>query len=438
MVKKTTMKKNLITLGLTLILISQIEGQSYFLLDEKTHFTKLEYNFNESPLSTPYIVYKLKINENETYFLECGPEIEKILDFTPSQYINDFQIKDYLKETKEVFLVTKTNDRGIKAIKINFLSILEIKPGNYNYSSWKYNLNKIPRESNIAYIGNFTDPCIALDQFSKSFPPDESYYTKIYFNSDLGVIKEEHFTKSGKNVFELKSVNGESFQIYIEKNCEPVLTEKGGPNQKVHDVKKGETLYTISQLYGVSVNELKLLNNLTSDGIQVGDFLIITELKDNNIPSWVGAPDFHTVQIGETVSFLALKYGFTEKRFRYMNGMSDKETLKIGQKILINDCGNISSKSTSLIETNPELFEKQQYEIKGRNKTENGENPLLKRGLPASYDSSQTSQKIHKVAQGETIFSIARKYNVSIEKLRQMNNLQNGDILKAGQIIQIE
>jgi len=433
------MIKKLITLGLALILISKIEAQSYFLLDEKYHFTKLEYNFKESPLSVPYLVYKLKINENETLFLECGPETEKNLDFIPISYINDFQLKDYLKQSKEVFLVVNTNGGGLKAIKIHFLSILEMNSGNYNYSSWKYNLNKIPKESNIAFEGNMGDPCIDIDQFSKSFPPDESYYTKIYFNIDLGVIKEEHFTKSGKNIFELKSINEESFPFWMEKNCEPVLTVKGSINQKIHDVKKGETLYTISQLYGVSVNHLKLLNNLTSDGIQVGDFLIISELKENNIPSWVGAPDFHTVQIGETLSYLALKYGFTEKRLRYMNGMSEKESLKIGQKILINDCGSeYSSKSTSLIETNPELFDNQQNEVKGRNKSENGENPLLKRGLPKSYDSSQNSQKIHKVAQGETIFSIARKYNVPIEKLRQLNNLQNEDILKAGQIIQIE
>lgn len=432
------MIKNLITLGLTTILISTIKGQSYYLPDDKNNFTKLEYNFNESPLSAPYIVYKIKINENETYFLECGPETEKYLDFRPTDYISELEIKDYLKDSKEVFLVTSTTENRLKAIKINFLSILDLSSENYNYSGWKYNLNKLPRESNIAFEGNFIDPCINIDQFSKSFPPDESYYTKIYFNLDLGVIKEEHFTKTGKNIFELKSINDEVFSSWMERNCVPVLTEKGGPNQTVHDVKKGETLYTISQLYGVSVNQLKLLNNLTSDGIQVGDFLIISEFKESNIPSWVGAPDFHTVQRGETVAFLALKYGFTEKRLRYMNGMSDKESLKIGQKIMINDCGNISSKSASLIETHPELFENQQYEIKGRNKADNGENPLLKRGLPTSYDSSQTSQKVHKVAKGETIFSIAKKYKVSIEKLRQLNKLQDSDILKSGQIIQIE
>jgi LysM repeat protein len=91
-----------------------------------------------------------------------------------------------------------------------------------------------------------------------------------------------------------------------------------------------------------------------------------------------------------------------------------------------------------LIETNPELFEEKNYEIKGRNKMESSENPLLNRGLPKNYDSSNNNYKVHKVAQGETVFSIAKKYGVSTDNLKKLNNLSSTDILKTGQIIRIE
>ncbi len=48
------------------------------------------------------------------------------------------------------------------------------------------------------------------------------------------------------------------------------------PSQsKTHSVKSGETLYAISKLYNVSIDEIKKLNNLTSDGLTIGQIIVI-------------------------------------------------------------------------------------------------------------------------------------------------------------------
>ena len=53
-----------------------------------------------------------------------------------------------------------------------------------------------------------------------------------------------------------------------------------------HTVEKGETLYKISKLYNVSVDNLKKWNNLTDDAIKVGsDLLIIQIVKYNEVES---------------------------------------------------------------------------------------------------------------------------------------------------------
>ncbi len=429
-------KKKLLTV-IALFIFNVSKAQTFLDLNDKFKITKLEYNFDESPLSTPYLIFKVEINNIKSYFLECGPEIETNFDFKPQNFLDLQAIPEFNINTNSLYLLTSSDEESDpKGIKINFISTLEFIDNEYKYSSWKFNLKKTSQESNIVFEEEIYNDCIPQDKFSKTFPPDESYYTKIFFNKDLGIIKEEHFTKSGKNVFQLKKVNEIPLLEWSQMNCEPIYSSKGGPKQKLHDVKKGETLYTISQIYGISVNELKIMNNLTSDGIQVGDYLIIVaESAEKEIPAWVGAGDYHLVQKGETLAYIALKYGYTEKRLKFMNGFRDNDIIYIGQKILINDCSN---KNASLIETNPELFEEKNYEIKGRNKMESIENPLLKRGLPKNYDSSNNNYKVHKVAQGETVFSIAKKYGVSTDNLKKLNNLSSTDILKTGQIIRIE
>jgi LysM repeat protein len=434
-VKKTTMLKKTLLTGLFVYLINfQAHSQSYYLLNDQDQFTRLEYNFKESPLTIPYIVYKIKLNERETYFFECGPETEKSISPMPNNVINADEINQISLHNSDLYILNNQS----KAIKVNFVSVLNNKSEDFTYSSWKYVLNKDEPGNFVAYNGFVNSGCLTAQKFTKSFPQDDSYYTEILFHEKIGVIEEHHHAKSGKTIFELESVNGIALSEWIQRNCGPVLTERGVPNVKVHGVQKGETLFTISRLYGVSVNELKILNSLTSDAINVGDILVISELKeeDKKTPFWVNAGEYHVVKPGETIAYLALKFGYTEQRLRYMNGLSDKEPAKIGQKLIVSDCGINPGKNQSLIETNPELFDGKYNDVQGRNKTEEGENPLLKRGLPKSYDSG--SRKIHKVAQGETIFSIAKQYGISTEVIRKLNNLSSSDLLKTGQILQVE
>ncbi|SEM07377.1 Flagellum-specific peptidoglycan hydrolase FlgJ [bacterium A37T11] len=59
---------------------------------------------------------------------------------------------------------------------------------------------------------------------------------------------------------------------------EPIKTEAKPPlKMTIHEVKAGETLFSISNLYGLSVNELKALNNLSDVPISVGQLLLVSK-----------------------------------------------------------------------------------------------------------------------------------------------------------------
>jgi LysM repeat protein len=105
----------------------------------------------------------------------------------------------------------------------------------------------------------------------------------------------------------------------------------------------------------------------------------------------------HTIQKGETVYALAKKYGVKEDEILFLNGIEDARRIYVGQKI------RIPGKS---IQINP-----------------------IPSGVPSFTE--------HKAARGETLFGIARRYNVTVAQIRTMNNLSENYVLKIGDALRI-
>ncbi|MES2561058.1 MAG: LysM peptidoglycan-binding domain-containing protein [Bacteroidota bacterium] len=106
-----------------------------------------------------------------------------------------------------------------------------------------------------------------------------------------------------------------------------------------HEVRQGETLYSIARLYNTSVGEIKALNEMQSDTIHVGEELIVvplngetaTEEKVNDNPD---EPVYHMVKEKETLYFLSRKYGVTPEQIRRLNNIIDN-TIPVGAKLRI-------------------------------------------------------------------------------------------------------
>ena len=101
----------------------------------------------------------------------------------------------------------------------------------------------------------------------------------------------------------------------------------------VHEVQKGETYYSISKKYGITVDELLSYNNLKSSSVlKAGQKL--------KIPSKTGASssreyDIYTVQKGDTFYHIAQVNGITVDELLSLNNLSSSSVLKAGQKLKI-------------------------------------------------------------------------------------------------------
>src|SRR6185369_13573423 len=108
----------------------------------------------------------------------------------------------------------------------------------------------------------------------------------------------------------------------------------------VHKVSAKETLFSISKQYDVSVDDLKIWNNLKDNSLSVGQDLIIRkksrpiEATKGSIPDMKTVRGVHTVTANETLFSISKMYGASVQQLKEWNNLTSTE-LKPGQTIYV-------------------------------------------------------------------------------------------------------
>ena len=100
-----------------------------------------------------------------------------------------------------------------------------------------------------------------------------------------------------------------------------------GGSSFAYTVKSGDTLWLLANRFGTTVDDIKRLNGLRSDNLQIGQVL--------QIPTQQSSPYFdYTVKSGDTLWLLANRFGTTVDDIRRLNGLTS-DNLQIGQVLRI-------------------------------------------------------------------------------------------------------
>ena len=93
-------------------------------------------------------------------------------------------------------------------------------------------------------------------------------------------------------------------------------------------VQKGDTLYSIAAKLGTTVQELKNINNLTSNSLSIGQVLKIPteEIYEEE-------ETLYTVKAGDSMHSIAQEYGIKLKSLYKLNGIEYGTPAKVGQKL---------------------------------------------------------------------------------------------------------
>lgn len=116
----------------------------------------------------------------------------------------------------------------------------------------------------------------------------------------------------------------------------------------VYVVRAGDTLGRVAAFYGVSIADLMAANNLPNpDVLTVGQQLTIPEAgfadsQPETDPSAAETPEttegeetIHVVQPGDNLYRIGLRYGFTIDELAEYNGITNVNSLEVGQQIKI-------------------------------------------------------------------------------------------------------
>ncbi len=234
-----------------------------------------------------------------------------------------------------------------------------------------------------------------------------------------------------------------------------------------YKVRKGDSLGEISQKFGVTISQLRKWNNLPSNRINAGQVLAIhgknnaTSLGDNTTRSSANTVKY-TIKPGDTIGEIAEMFNVTIPEIRNWNNLSSNKLIS-GKTLTINsDSAPVSSQKKSSIvkdeeenihvvkngETLSGIATEYKTTVKNikdlndinDNKIVVGQKLLVSGSTNTadvkSFAKSNNTSKVHKVKQGENLWTIARIYKVLISDIIAWNNLKN-DRVKVGQKLKI-
>jgi len=180
-------------------------------------------------------------------------------------------------------------------------------------------------------------------------------------------------------------------QVLVERSKDKVIIS--GVAYYIHQVKKGETAYSVSKAYGITVEDLDRENPPAVYGIKEGESLripvkMVTDTQAPEIVPLKREHDdtrfiYHDLRPGETVYSLSKSFGVSENEIIQSNPGIDINKLSIGTEIAV-----------------------------------------PKRQFMASqqkFDEQEKKYIYHKVIEGESISSIAKKYGLTVRQLRREN-----------------
>ena len=227
---------------------------------------------------------------------------------------------------------------------------------------------------------------------------------------------------------------------------------------QTYTVKAGDTLYGISNQFGVSVTELAELNNIQGSNLQVGKVLTIPSKSGTNPNNMF----MYTVKFGDTLYSIAQKYGTTAKAIQDLNYLKSTN-LSIGQVLRIPETYtkeeemSLPSYINYVVKAGDTLYSIARANnisvdtlIKDNSLTNN--NLRLGQNLKIRTNNMETIEECigpdytppigttptttYTVKKGDSLYSISKKFNTNVSAITNLNNLNNAN-LSIGQILKI-
>ncbi len=168
-----------------------------------------------------------------------------------------------------------------------------------------------------------------------------------------------------------------------------VWTQPPPPPTEWHTVRRGESLSVVAKRYRMKVSQLKQMNNLRSNIIRVGTKLRVRGEVDEDYTDTV---TWYRVRSGDSLGSIATRFRKSVNSLMRMNNLSS-HIIHPGDRLRVKE-------------------------------------------NPSAGSSSKNNSKWYKVRRGDSLWTIARQFSMSVNDLRALNNLSSS-IIQAGRMLMV-
>lgn len=178
-------------------------------------------------------------------------------------------------------------------------------------------------------------------------------------------------------------------EILLKDNTQ--IPNNTGENAKekniIYIVRRGNTLNQIAATYGTTIENIVLLNNISNPNL----IYIGQKLEIPNINEKTSQKISYTVQTGNTLIQIAVRFRTTVEQIVRQNNIANPNLIYPGETLIISNSNILG----------------------------------------------ETGQKIYTIKYGDTLTSISERFNISIQQIVELNNIQNPNLIYAGERIKI-
>lgn len=194
---------------------------------------------------------------------------------------------------------------------------------------------------------------------------------------------------------------------------------------KTHKIRKGDTLSKVCRRYDVNKTTLLKVNNLRSSKLTPGKNLripystityrLLPEGSTDAMAAYKDSLILHRIKRGETISKISYKYKVPAEMIVAWNGLKNAHTIREGQQLALYIDNGVSKKSVS----------KAKKSSKSVNKVESSNLIVLSPAKKKRPTIHETAFEYYSVKNGDSLWSISRKFSASTRDIKRWNNLKS-------------
>ncbi|MDO8891436.1 MAG: LysM peptidoglycan-binding domain-containing protein [Sulfurimicrobium sp.] len=282
-----------------------------------------------------------------------------------------------------------------------------------NPAAYGLALNSIPNSPYFASVKLEQHMDVAVAARLAEVPLDEFVALNPAYNKPL-------VAGIGKPTLLLPVDKVNSFSLNLENNERPLSS------WQTYTPRRGETLASIAKRFDISLARLKEINAISGRNKHVAaQTLLVPVTKSGNAPTLLahipqpepatGRNVTHIVARGDTILNIAKRYGMSAAELKSHNGLKSNNLAR-GQKLTILTSNKQHMEKTKVARNQPEAAK------------------ALK---VAKNSAAKGKHTRYVVKRGDTVFSIARRFDVAVNDLQRWNNIPASNNLRPGNILRV-